>query len=205
MRILVTGSRSWADRDTIYGALNDVVTEHGLWLKPDEYGNSLPSRDVVVVHGGAHGADRIAGAWAIANGLKVEVHPADWDRHGKSAGLIRNQEMVDAGADVALAFVTRCSLKGCAQFRPHGSHGAMHCASLAQGAGIPTRIITGGAEVAKCCDLHNSHCEPPSELCCRECTEANHPVHPVGVRCTWLGSDATAGSATGRTVKAGGQ
>lgn len=34
-----------------------------------------------------------------------------------------------------------------------------------------------------CCDLHNQHCEPPSELCCRSCTEAGHPQHPRGVQC----------------------
>ena len=34
-----------------------------------------------------------------------------------------------------------------------------------------------------CCDHHNIHCEPPSELCCRHCTEVDHPNHPYGVRC----------------------
>lgn len=34
-----------------------------------------------------------------------------------------------------------------------------------------------------CCDLHNEHCEPPSELCCGACTEAAHPEHPRGVPC----------------------
>ena len=28
-----------------------------------------------------------------------------------------------------------------------------------------------------CCDLHNRNCEPPSELCCFDCTEAVHPDH----------------------------
>ncbi|GIM89707.1 hypothetical protein [Paractinoplanes toevensis] len=36
-----------------------------------------------------------------------------------------------------------------------------------------------------CCDLHNEHCEPPGDLCCRACTEVNHPQHPAGVACTW--------------------
>lgn len=30
-----------------------------------------------------------------------------------------------------------------------------------------------------CCDLHGEHCEPPSELCCHECTEATHDTYPV--------------------------
>jgi len=38
-----------------------------------------------------------------------------------------------------------------------------------------------------CCDLHNQHCEPPSELCCGDCTEASHDTFPIrhadGSRC----------------------
>lgn len=36
-----------------------------------------------------------------------------------------------------------------------------------------------------CCLMHNSHCEPPAELCCADCSEWNHPQHPPGVACTW--------------------
>lgn len=28
-----------------------------------------------------------------------------------------------------------------------------------------------------CCSMHNVHCEPPSELCCRWCAEVDHPDH----------------------------
>lgn len=35
----------------------------------------------------------------------------------------------------------------------------------------------------KCCDLHNVHCEPPSELCCEDCVEMYHPTHRLGTRC----------------------
>lgn len=41
--------------------------------------------------------------------------------------------------------------------------------------------------LALCCDLHNQHCEPPSELCCRYCTERAHDTFPTphadGSRC----------------------
>lgn len=47
-----------------------------------------------------------------------------------------------------------------------------------------------------CCDLHNQHCEPPSELCCQACTEAGHPKHPAGVRCVLDTGSNPAGGAS---------
>lgn len=38
--------------------------------------------------------------------------------------------------------------------------------------------------MSTCCDLHGRNCEPPSELCCRECTEAAHPTHTDGSTCS---------------------
>lgn len=32
-----------------------------------------------------------------------------------------------------------------------------------------------------CCEFHDRNCEPPSELCCRECIERDHPGH------RWIG------------------
>jgi len=45
--------------------------------------------------------------------------------------------------------------------------------------GIPRRHDP----LTPCCDLHNRNCEPPSELCCWECTEATHPDHRDGSAC----------------------
>jgi len=39
------------------------------------------------------------------------------------------------------------------------------------------------AALDRCCDMHNSHCEPPSDLCCHACGEARHPEHAPGVVC----------------------
>jgi len=49
------------------------------------------------------------------------------------------------------------------------------------------RQIVARAHGVPCCDSHNVHCEPPSELCCHGCTEAAHDAFPVrhadGSRC----------------------
>jgi hypothetical protein len=57
-----------------------------------------------VIHGGAKGADTLAGLAAQLLKLDEHVFMADWDRHGKAAGPIRNQEMLDEGRpDLVLA------------------------------------------------------------------------------------------------------
>jgi NAD(P)H-hydrate repair Nnr-like enzyme with NAD(P)H-hydrate epimerase domain len=50
----------------------------------------------VVVSGGAKGADSLAARWAREKGLQVNIILPLWDKHGKAAGMIRNQEIVDA-------------------------------------------------------------------------------------------------------------
>jgi hypothetical protein len=128
LRILVTGSRNWADRNTIRAAL---VTAAYPWLSA----HNTSTCHVTVVHGGARRADTIAGEIGRALGFTVEVHHADWERYGKRAGMIRNQVMVDAGADVCLAF-------------PLGeSRGTRGCMRAAEKAGIPVHVYEpiGGA------------------------------------------------------------
>ena len=46
-------------------------------------------------HGGARGADRAIGRAAFQLGWPVEVLPADWRRHGRAAGPIRNRELLE--------------------------------------------------------------------------------------------------------------
>lgn len=88
MRVLVCGGRNYGDNETLYAELRDL---------------ELVAGDTIV-HGGANGADAWAGKFARGNGLIEEVHPAKWKTHGRTAGFIRNQEMLDSGIDFALVF-----------------------------------------------------------------------------------------------------
>ncbi len=54
-----------------------------------------------VVCGMATGIDRLGEQWAIANGIPVKEMPADWNRHGRAAGPIRNRQMAEY-ADAAV-------------------------------------------------------------------------------------------------------
>lgn len=59
----------------------------------------------LVIHGGAAGADSLAGAVAAEMHIPTIVFPADWRAHGKSAGPKRNQQMlVEGRPDAVLAF-----------------------------------------------------------------------------------------------------
>jgi len=48
-----------------------------------------------VVSGGARGADSLGEQYARQVGVPLERYPADWNKHGKGAGFIRNREMAN--------------------------------------------------------------------------------------------------------------
>lgn len=55
-----------------------------------------------VVSGGARGVDSAGEEWAAFAGIPVKRFPADWGKHGRAAGPIRNGEMA-AYADALVA------------------------------------------------------------------------------------------------------
>lgn len=59
--------------------------------------------EIQVVCGGARGADDLGRDYAEDRDIDVALFPADWNKHGKSAGYIRNQQMGDY-ADALIAF-----------------------------------------------------------------------------------------------------
>ena len=124
IRILVTGSRDWSDRDAVWTALNRAASECGS----------------ILVHGACPtGADALADEWATTQpDIYVERHPADWSR-GRGAGPERNRHMVGLGADVCLAFIGSCTSPRCKRhpLLKHYSHGASGTADMAEAAGIP--------------------------------------------------------------------
>lgn len=118
LRVIVCGSRAWTDRDAIANRLFDLPT------------------DTIIVHGAAHGADRIAGQEAEKLGLLVEEHPVtkdDYAHYGNRAYFLRNQRMAMLGAELCLAF-----------WDGH-SRGTAHMVDLADKHGIPIELYTEGA------------------------------------------------------------
>lgn len=87
MRALVCGSREWPSLS--------VEVEARDWLADRVY--ALPP-GTVVIQGEANGADRWAGKLATRCGLfvaRMEVGPQHWKRHGRKAGILRDNAMLD--------------------------------------------------------------------------------------------------------------
>jgi len=58
-----------------------------------------------IVHGDARGADIIAKVWALHVGVEEKAYPANWKKHGRAAGPIRNSEMLEKEKiDLVVAF-----------------------------------------------------------------------------------------------------
>lgn len=87
----------WAKRQ-----LDRLAEQRSSYYEPDD--NWLPS-DIEIIHGGASGADRIGDEWGAVNWCIVHEYPANWNKYGKSAGYIRNKQMLEEGKpDLVIAF-----------------------------------------------------------------------------------------------------
>ena len=87
--ILVCGGRDYRDVDKLYCALDSVVDKHGLW-HPD-YPNNCVSQDLLIVSGGARGADSLARDWAGERGGRTNEYLPNWNKYGLRAPSIRNE------------------------------------------------------------------------------------------------------------------
>lgn len=59
--------------------------------------------NIIIVSGGARGADALGERYAEENGFSVEKYPADWKAYGKSAGPRRNEQMASV-SDYVICF-----------------------------------------------------------------------------------------------------
>lgn len=88
MRVIIAGGRNYTFNDADIDFLDNLCLAHEF---------------TAVLSGGATGADACGERWAKWRGIPIDRYPADWDAHGRAAGPIRNQIMVDA-ADALIAF-----------------------------------------------------------------------------------------------------
>lgn len=115
MKVLVCGGRDYQDQANAYAVLDKIKRE-------------VPHEALTLICGAANGADRLAANWAIAREVPFDWFPAEWKKHGKAAGPIRNQKMLEKGQpDLVIAFP--------------GGRGTADMVSRARAAGVEVREI----------------------------------------------------------------
>lgn len=93
-----------------------------------EYLKPYKDKISLVVSGAAKGADSLGEKWAIDNNIETLILPADWDKHGKKAGYIRNEDIIK-NCDAVIAFWDG------------NSKGTAHSLSLAEKYNKPCKIV----------------------------------------------------------------
>lgn len=115
-KVIIAGSRSFNNYD--------LLNERVLALLKEKVNNS----NIIIISGTANGADKLGEKFAEEHNFGLIKKPADWDKHGKSAGYKRNKEM----ADIADA---------CVVFWDGESPGSKHMIDIAKDKNIPVRVI----------------------------------------------------------------
>ena len=86
---IVCGGRDYFDMRAMYKALDALANKVDIGM---------------IIHGGAEGADALASAWAFQRCIPCLSVPANWGEHGKAAGPMRNQKMIEMVVDGVVAF-----------------------------------------------------------------------------------------------------
>ncbi len=109
LRVLVCGGRDIRDAELVENTLDRLLAARGPFER--------------LIHGGARGVDRIAGAWARTNGVLEWDFLPEWHRAGTRDGSVRNQRMIaEAQPDLVIAFP--------------GGHGTADMVERAKGSGV---------------------------------------------------------------------
>ncbi len=87
--IAIAGGKDVADADAVFRRLDKARNKY---------------RDMVLVHGGGPGVERIAARWAESKGVNQVVCKPDWNAHGRAAPFRRNDELLNLLPKGVIAF-----------------------------------------------------------------------------------------------------
>lgn len=119
MIIVVTGGRTF-----------------GIKKKLDETLNRYFGQAMMIVHGGAPGADMLAGVWAQSLFVPCLKVPANWALQGRAAGPIRNREMLIMAVKIAKVMKTYAKV-----IAFEGGKGTANCIATAEELGIEVERV----------------------------------------------------------------
>ena len=105
MKIAVVGSRDFNDYEFLKKMLNYHLCTQ-------------------IISGGARGADTLAKQYATEHDIPIKEFIPNWDAHGKAAGYLRNEQIVEACEELVA-------------FWDGKSRGTMHSITLAENANKP--------------------------------------------------------------------
>lgn len=111
--VIIAGSRNFTDYDLLERKCDIIFSR---------------KKPTIILCGEAKGADSLGKRYAFERGLAVQPYPADWRKNGRSAGYMRNEEML-RNADALVAFWDG------------ESPGTKHMIKIARQAGIPVRVV----------------------------------------------------------------
>lgn len=123
IRLLIAGSRDFDDFDTLR-----VFADEILQTMKQKY----PDTNVSIISGSATGADSLGIMYAKMNIIPYKEFPAKWNLYGKSAGPIRNKEMLDYILD---------GIPYLLAFWDGESRGTKYMIDIAEKAGVPTTVF----------------------------------------------------------------
>ena len=87
--VAITGGKEVRDADAIFRRLDKAKAKNA---------------DIILVHGGGPGVERIAAQWAERNGVHQVVCKPDWNAHGRAAPFRRNDELLNLLPKGVIAF-----------------------------------------------------------------------------------------------------
>ena len=87
--VAVAGGKQAGNANAIWSTLDHARAKHD---------------DMILLHGGGPGAEKIAASWAEKNGVDQVVCKPDWDAHGKAAPFRRNDELLNLLPKGVIAF-----------------------------------------------------------------------------------------------------
>lgn len=115
-RVIIAGTRTFTDYTLLQRECNHLLSE------------KQRTHNIIVVSGTARGADTLGERYARERGFQLRRFPADWDKDGKKAGMLRNYRMAD-NADALIAFWDGTS------------RGTANMIDIARKKNLPVRVI----------------------------------------------------------------
>lgn len=117
IKVIIAGTRDFDNYELLKQKMDKILAAR---VRNNE--------EIIIVSGTARGADKLGERYARERGYTIKRFPADWDKNGKRAGYIRNEEMAKY-ADA------------CVCFWDEASRGTKHMIDLATRYKLALRVI----------------------------------------------------------------